>query len=53
MINLPFSVVLTLVFRAIKLPGGSDETRPEHYVADPEMAASAPVPVVAEAVDVD
>ena len=52
-INLAISAVLTLVFRAIKLPGGSDETRPEHYVADPEAAASAPVPVVAEAVDVD
>jgi len=45
--------IYALVFRASKLPGGSDETRPEHYVADPETAASAPVPVVAEAVDVD
>jgi hypothetical protein len=41
------------LFRAIKLPGGSDETRPEHYVADPQTAASAPVPVTAAAVDVD
>ncbi len=45
--------IYALVFRASKLPGGSDETRPEHYVADPETAALAPVPVVAEAVDVD
>ena len=52
-INLVIAVVLTLVFRAVKLPGGSDETRPEHYVADPEPAASAPVPVAAASVDVD
>ena len=52
-INLVIAVVLTFVFRAVKLPGGSDETRPEHYVADPEVAAPAPVPVAAAAVDVD
>jgi solute:Na+ symporter, SSS family len=47
------AVVLTLVFRAVNLPGGSDETRPEHYVADPEPGALAPVPVAAAPVDVD
>ena len=52
-INLVISVVLTLVFRAVKLPGGPDETRPEHYVADPEPAASAPVPVTAAAATAD
>ena len=46
MINLVISVVLTLVFRAVKLPGGSDETRPEHYVADPELPSSERIPVV-------
>ncbi|MGI8451864.1 MAG: monocarboxylate uptake permease MctP, partial [Streptosporangiaceae bacterium] len=50
-INLVISVVLTLVFRAIKLPGGSDETRPEHYVADPEPATAEKVPVAAGAAD--
>jgi SSS family solute:Na+ symporter len=45
-INLVISVVLTLVFRAVKLPGGPDETRPEHYVADPELPPSERIPVV-------
>ena len=43
------AALLTLLFRAFKVPGGADETLPEHYVADPEPAASAPVPVVAGA----
>ena len=30
-----------------RLPGGTDETRPEHYVADPEPPASERIPVVA------
>ena len=42
-INLAVTVVLTLIFRALKLPAGTDETRPEHYVADPEPATAAPV----------
>jgi SSS family solute:Na+ symporter len=50
-INLVISVILTLAFRAVKLPGGSDETRPEHYVADPEPATAEKVPVVAGAAD--
>ncbi|MGH7735004.1 MAG: sodium:solute symporter, partial [Gemmatimonadales bacterium] len=50
-INLVVSVALTLVFRAVELPGGSDETWPEHYVADPEPAAAEPVPVAAGAAD--
>jgi SSS family solute:Na+ symporter len=50
--NLVIATLLTLLFRAIKLPGGSDETRPEHYVADPEPATAAKVPAVAEAADV-
>jgi hypothetical protein len=38
-------VVLTLVFRAVKLPAGADETLPEHYTADPESApAQVPAP---------
>jgi solute:Na+ symporter, SSS family len=35
-LNLVVAVLLTWVFRALKLPGGADETRPEQYVADPE-----------------
>jgi solute:Na+ symporter, SSS family len=44
-INLVIAVVLTVVFRAAKLPEGADETLPAHYEADPETAA--PVPVAA------
>ena len=47
------AALLTLLFRAINLPGGPDETRPEHYVADPKTAASAPVPVAAAAAVAD
>jgi solute:Na+ symporter, SSS family len=43
-INLVVAVVATLVFRAVKLPEGTDETQPAHYTADPEDPA-APVPV--------
>jgi SSS family solute:Na+ symporter len=48
-INLVISVVLTMVFRALRLPAGADETLPAHYVADPEPDAAAPVLVVAPA----
>ena len=48
-INLVVSVVLTLLFRAIRLPAGSDETKPEHYLADPEPDTTPPIPVVAGA----
>jgi solute:Na+ symporter, SSS family len=34
-INLVVSVVLTVVFRAAKVPQGTDETLPEEYTADP------------------
>jgi SSS family solute:Na+ symporter len=51
-INLIIATLLTLVFRAFKVPEGTDETRPEHYVADPEPAVAEPVPVVAGAADV-
>jgi solute:Na+ symporter, SSS family len=37
-LNLVVAVVLTLIFRAVKLPAGKDETRPEEYEADPEEA---------------
>ena len=44
-INLIIAVVFTLVFRAVKLPDGTDETQPAHYTADPEdSATSASVP---------
>jgi solute:Na+ symporter, SSS family len=42
-INLAVSVVLTLLFRAFRLPAGADETRPEHYLADPEPSTVVPV----------
>jgi solute:Na+ symporter, SSS family len=49
--NLVIAAVLTVAFRAFKVPGGPDETRPEEYVADPEPATAEPVPVGAGAAD--
>jgi len=37
-INLAISVVLTLVFRAARLPAGTDETMAADYSADPGEA---------------
>jgi solute:Na+ symporter, SSS family len=34
-LNLIVAVVLTLVFRAARVPDGYDETRPAHYNVDP------------------
>jgi solute:Na+ symporter, SSS family len=48
-INLVIAVLLTVAFRAFKVPVGSDETRPHEYVADPEPATAEPVPVTAGA----
>jgi solute:Na+ symporter, SSS family len=45
-LNLVVSVVLTLVFRAARVPEGTDETSPHEYRADPPGApASAPAEV--------
>jgi solute:Na+ symporter, SSS family len=43
-LNLVVTVVLTLVFRAAKLPAGTDETQPAEYTYDPADGATAPVP---------
>jgi SSS family solute:Na+ symporter len=48
-INLVIAVVLTLVFRAFRLPAGADETQPGHYTADPETGPPAPAPAAAGA----
>jgi SSS family solute:Na+ symporter len=48
-INLVISAILTLVFRAFRLPGGADETQPDHYTADPETPVPVPVPASAAA----
>ena len=37
-INLVVTVVLTLIFNAVHLPAGTDETQPAQYTADPEEA---------------
>ncbi len=50
-LNLVIAALLTVVFRAFKVPGGPDETRPQEYVADPEPATVEPVPVAAGAAD--
>ena len=39
LINLVVSVVLTLIFRAAKVPQGADETLPHQYTMDPAEAA--------------
>ncbi len=44
-INVVIAVVLTLVFRAARLPAGADETQPAHYTADPEPPAPSPSPI--------
>jgi SSS family solute:Na+ symporter len=46
-INVVVSVVLTLIFRAVRLPAGTDETKPASYTADPDEAPAAPVPAAA------
>jgi solute:Na+ symporter, SSS family len=43
-LNLVVTIVLTAVFRAVKLPAGTDETQPAQYTADPEEAPAAVVP---------
>jgi solute:Na+ symporter, SSS family len=42
-INIVITLVLTLVFHAVRLPAGADETLPHQYTADPGEAP-APVP---------
>ena len=45
-LNLVVSVVLTLIFRAARVPEGTDETSPQEYRADPvEASASTPAGV--------
>jgi SSS family solute:Na+ symporter len=46
-INFVVAIVLTAVFRLVRLPAGSDETAAAHYTADPEDAGAVPVPVTA------
>ena len=45
--NLIIAVLLTLLFNALKVPGGIDETQPHQFVADPEPDAPPPIPVIA------
>jgi SSS family solute:Na+ symporter len=46
-LNLAVAIVGTLIFRAIKLPAGTDETLPAHYTADPAYGPAAAVPAPA------
>jgi solute:Na+ symporter, SSS family len=41
-LNLVVAAALTLVFRALRVQDGYDETRPEDYVADPAPARASP-----------
>jgi solute:Na+ symporter, SSS family len=43
-LNLAISIVLTPIFRAVRLPAGADETQPAQYTADPEEAPAVVVP---------
>jgi solute:Na+ symporter, SSS family len=43
-INLAVSIVLTLIFNAVKLPAGADETSPANYTADPAEGEAVAVP---------
>ena len=46
-LNLVLSVLFTLVFRAMRLPDGYDETRPADYLADPVPGSAIPaIPAV-------
>ena len=44
-INLVVTIVLTAVFRLAKLPAGTDETMPAHYLADPPGMPRTKVPI--------
>jgi solute:Na+ symporter, SSS family len=44
-INLVVAAVLTAVFRMMRLPAGSDETQPTHYLAGADDAAPEPEPL--------
>jgi SSS family solute:Na+ symporter len=50
-LNLVVAVVLTVVFRMMRLPAGTDETSPANYVADPEHAPPLPVPLATSAAE--
>ena len=50
-INLVVAAVLTVIFRAAKVPAGADETASANYTADPEGAPGAAVPVPSVAAD--
>jgi SSS family solute:Na+ symporter len=44
-INVMVTVVLTVAFRLARVPAGTDETAPAHYVADPDGVPRVAVPV--------
>jgi SSS family solute:Na+ symporter len=48
-INLVVTIVLTAVFRLARLPAGTDETRPAHYLAGADGAVAESAPVTAAA----
>jgi hypothetical protein len=47
-LNLVITTVLTLVFRAIRLPAGYDETRHADYTLDPDQPPDGPVDLPAD-----
>jgi solute:Na+ symporter, SSS family len=47
-LNLAVTTVLTLVFRAVRLPAGYDETRRADYTVDPDEPASGPIDLPAD-----
>ncbi len=47
-LNFAVTTVLTLVFRAIRLPAGYDETRRADYTVDPDEPANGPIDLPAD-----
>ena len=48
-INLVVAIVLTAVFRLMRLPAGADETQPGHYLSGDDGRAVEHVPVTTAA----
>ncbi len=48
-LNVAVAVIATLVFRAVRLPAGADETLPHQYTADPVTVPAGVVPETAAA----
>jgi len=48
-LNLAVAIIVTLIFRALRVPDGPDETQPQQYLANPAGRPTMPVPAAATA----